>query len=78
LAFDFGEGVAEDHLKAAELYALAAEKNHPGAMYNLGLSYLWGEGVEKSRAQAVLWLTKAAELGNAKAKGKLAELGANP
>jgi TPR repeat protein len=78
VAYDFGYGVEEDHEKAARFYALAAEKDHPGAMYNLGLSYLWGEGVEKNRDQAVKWLTRASDRGQENARRKLAELGVTP
>jgi TPR repeat protein len=44
------------------------------AEYNIGLMYEGGAGVPKDTAQAIAWYQKAAELGNANAKSKLAQL----
>lgn len=45
-------------------YRKAAEKQHDGAMNNLGLIYLYGRGVRADYGEAVKWFKEAAKLGN--------------
>jgi TPR repeat protein len=66
IAFQLGRalskaGNAED--EAAGLYRKAAEAGHGDGMYNLGVAYAEGRGVEKDEAEAVRWFRKAAEAG---------------
>ena len=44
-----------------------AQNNNAAELYNLGIKY-YGRGVEQSYSEAVKWLHKAAELGNADAQ----------
>lgn len=52
---------------AARHLRKAAEAGHPGAMYQLGILYAQGYGVEKSVAECIRWHRAAAEAGNADA-----------
>ena len=63
-----GDGVAEDIVKAVELYRKSAEKGYAEGQYNLGLRYFNGEGVPEDSAEAAKWFQKAAEQGNADAQ----------
>lgn len=58
-----GKGVAQNHVRAFELYSEAAERNHVGAQYNLGNQYATGEGVARDFSKAEYWWRKAAENG---------------
>jgi TPR repeat protein len=42
----------------------AVEKGDAGAMYNVGVYYAEGYGVEKNMDTAITWWKKAAALGN--------------
>ena len=46
---------------ARELYDLAAEAGHPGAMYRLGLAYGRGRGAPQSDEKALQWYEKSAD-----------------
>ena len=53
-------------------WRVAAENNDADAQFNLGESYYFGEnGVEKNIAEAVKWIRKSANLGNANAQYRL-------
>ncbi|MEH6472170.1 MAG: SEL1-like repeat protein [Halopseudomonas sp.] len=52
----------------------AAQQDHVGAQYLLGMNYLLGRGVTKDEALAYRWLEPAAEAGHASAQYFLAEL----
>jgi TPR repeat protein len=54
-------GKEQDVVKATEYFQLAAEKDHASAQFNLGYSYLQGQGVPQNHTQAVHWFRKAAE-----------------
>jgi len=41
----------------------AAKQEHVTAMYNIGMAYFTGTGVEQNDESAVEWCTKAAEKG---------------
>jgi hypothetical protein len=50
--------------KARLLYEKAAEQEHPGAQYGLGVMHYKGEGgIPVSEEKALLWLKRAAEQG---------------
>lgn len=42
----------------------AAEQGHVPAQHDLGVSYLEGMGVARSKDQAIAWFTRAAEQGS--------------
>lgn len=51
----------EQLVYARELYDLAAEAGHPGAMYRLGLAYGRGRGAPQSDEKALQWYEKSAD-----------------
>ena len=55
-----GKGIVQDDSRAAELFAAAAEQNHPEAMFYLGELYKTGRGVAQSLSLAETWLRRAA------------------
>ena len=52
----------------------AAKGGLDTAQYNLGVMYLRGEGVPRNEEEGIIWLERAAEQNNEKAKKKLAHL----
>ena len=56
--------------KGAELYK-AAELGSIAALYNLGLLYDFGDGVQKDKAKAVQFYEKAAMQGHAESRHNL-------
>ena len=70
--YESGDGVSQSHSKAAELYEMAAEKNHAEAQFALGLKYQKGEGVPKDLEKAAELFRQAAENGLAEAQYNLA------
>ena len=54
---------------------MAAEQGYPPAQYDLGNCYLNGLGVQKSQAEAVEWIRKAAVQGHEKAQDYMREQG---
>src|SRR3954468_2754690 len=52
-----------DYVKAAQLWAAAAERKHWKAMLNLANAYAWGQGVERNREKAVRIVEEAMGLG---------------
>jgi len=52
----------------------SAESGDAEAMYELAMSYVRGDGIEKDPDEAFDWLEKAANLGNAKAQHELADI----
>ena len=66
--------IYNDQAEAVRLFTVAVEKGNTDAMYWLGLCHWWGWGALKSDVtQAVVWLAKAAELGDAQAMIVLAD-----
>lgn len=61
-------GDKSDSAEAAQCFRKAAEQSHARAQYNLGLMYLKGLGVPRDKALSRLWLSKAAQLGDAGAQ----------
>jgi TPR repeat protein len=64
-AYEKGEGIAQDHGKAAEYARKSAEQGYPPAEVLLGYLYSQGLGVTKDPAEALKWYRKGAEDGNA-------------
>jgi uncharacterized protein len=71
LEFASAAGVARDYAQAAQCYALAAEQNHSLAQLNLAILYRHGQGVPRDKNKSLIWLTRAAKLGNAAAQYEL-------
>jgi hypothetical protein len=73
--YQMGRGVEQSNQRAAELFRVAADQNHPEAQYALAFHYFYGQGVPQSKEIAVIWLKKAAALGDYSARSKLKQLG---
>ena len=71
LKFASGEGVTQDYTQAAQCYSQAAEQDHSLAQLHLAMLYGQGHGVARDEAKSLMWLTKAAKLGNAAAQHRL-------
>lgn len=65
-------GVEQDFTKAFEYYKMAADKDNPIALNNVGSLYFNGIGTEKNRARAISYFNKSAKLGNDNAATNLA------
>jgi soluble lytic murein transglycosylase-like protein len=75
LAYEHGEGVAKDPLRAAALYCEAARDGDAEAQYSLGWMYANGRGVARDDAVAASLLALAADAGHAAARKLLPFLG---
>ena len=64
LAYEHGEGVPRDQLKAAALYCEAARDGDPEAQYSLGWMYANGRGVPRDDAVAASFFALAAAAGH--------------
>src|ERR1700676_4414487 len=71
LAYEHGEGVATDQLKAAALYCEAARRGDAEAQYSLGWMYANGRGVARDDGVAASLLALAAEAGHRAARKAL-------
>ena len=58
-----GDGIAQDFIKAARLYGLAALREDSRAQYFLGDMNLRGQGCEASMGKALMWFNLAATQG---------------
>ena len=71
----FEDGLAaydgKDYATALRLWRPLADQGHPGAQYNLGSMYDFGQGVPQDYAAAVGWYRKAAEQGHTYAQNNL-------
>jgi len=75
LAYENGDlGLTQSHTKANELYALAAEKGHAGARFELGFNYENGSGVEIDFNRCVELLEQSAKQGHVNAQFNLANI----
>lgn len=61
--------------KALETYVECAKRDHPYALYKIGMAYLTGQGVKKSIESAHLWLNKALLLGSIDAMNQFRLMG---
>jgi hypothetical protein len=75
LAYEHGEGVPKDLLKAATLYCVAARHGDTEAQYNLAWMYANGRGVARDDAVAASLLAVAADAGHAAARKALQFVG---
>jgi hypothetical protein len=75
LAYEHGEGVAKDPLKAAALYCEAARNGDAEAQFGLGWMYAYGRGVERDDAIAATLFALAARAGHAGARDALRFVG---
>lgn len=78
LAFEHGEGVPKDPLRAANLYCDAARAGDAEAMFNLGWMYANGRGIERDDAAAAALFARAAALGHTYAQRMLSIVGDDP
>jgi soluble lytic murein transglycosylase-like protein len=74
-AYEYGEGVPRDPVRAAELYCRAARYGDPQAQYSLAWMLTNARGIERDEAQAAHLFAAAAEQGLAQAQNMLARMG---
>jgi Transglycosylase SLT domain/Sel1 repeat len=74
-AYEFGDGVPRDPLRAAELYCRAARHGDAEAQYNLAWMKTNSRGIERNDAEAAHLFAAAAEQGFEQAKNILARMG---
>ncbi len=65
------EGTRQNFEGAADCYLKAADQGHALAQFNLGIMYGKGQGVSRNEALSVMWMTRAAKLGDAGAQYNL-------
>lgn len=74
-AFEHGDGIPRNPIKAVELYCEAARLGDMEAQYNLGWMYAMGRGVTRDDATAAVFFTLAAKQGDALAERMLRQVG---
>ncbi len=74
LNLEWGHGVGQDYVLAAEWHVRAAKQGNPLAAYYLGQLFERGLGVEQDYRMAAGWYRRAAKAGNASAQFKLGNL----
>ena len=74
-AYEHGDGVERDGVRAASLYCQAAKLGDAESQFNLGWLYTNGRGVERSEATAAFFFNAAAEQGFEQAKRMLGTVG---
>ena len=62
-----------DFTTAAGCYQQAADMGHPEAIFELGICYLFGDGVTEDREKGLALITRAKDAGNATALAMLAK-----
>ena len=72
-AFDKGNGVQEDNVRAFQWYLKAANQGHAKSQYQVGRCYKKGKGVAEDQLKALSYFTKAANQNNADAELALAK-----
>ena len=75
VAYEHGEGVPKDQLKAAALYCEAAREGDNEAQFSLGWMYALGRGVQRDDAVAASLFTLAAAGGHADAQKAMKRVG---
>lgn len=75
VAYEHGEGVPKDQLKAAALYCEAAREGDSEAQFSLGWMYALGRGVARDDAVAASLFTLAAASGHVYAQTALKRVG---
>ena len=58
------DGDAQNCVQAAHWYLKAADQNHARAQFNLGVMYATGQGVPHDDVLSLMWIGKAAHLGD--------------
>lgn len=74
-AYEHGEGVPRDAIRAAKIYCEAAGSGDAEAQYNLGWMHANGRGVVRDDAVAAYFFTLAARQGHAQAQSMLRYVG---
>ena len=69
---DGDNGINQDHMRAVNLFAKAAEYGNSDAQMQLGFYYHKGQGVPKDDLKAIDWFEKSAKNGHLKAIANLA------
>ncbi len=72
--YEFGAGVSQNHLIAAQWYQLAAKQNNADAQLYLGVLYDRGDVLRRNPDKSLNWLFQSAEQGNEKAMTLLAAI----
>jgi len=75
LAYEHGDGVPRDPVRAAQLYCRAARYGDPQAQYSLAWMLTNARGIERDDAQAAHLFAAAAEQGLVQAQNMLASMG---
>ena len=71
MAYDKGQGVAQNYPQAAQWYRKSADQGLAQAQNNLGFLYKQGQGVPQDYGQAAAWFRKSADQGYAQAQYNL-------
>ena len=74
-AYEYGDGVPRDPVRAAQLYCRAARYGDAQAQYNLAWMLTNARGIERDDAQAAHLFAAAAEQGMVQAQNMLAAMG---
>ena len=74
-AYQYGEGVEADPVRAQETFCQAARLGDPEAQYDLGWIYAHGRGFPRDDALAALFFSLAAEQGHPQARNLLPKMG---
>src|SRR5436305_1661749 len=69
--YQYGQGIAQDSVKAFEWYYKSANSGYAEGQYNVGNCYYNGLGVEKDYNKAFEWYLKSANNGNAEVQNIL-------
>jgi SpoVK/Ycf46/Vps4 family AAA+-type ATPase len=68
------ETIAKDYTQSLQWFLLGAKKNNATCLYNLGLQYQYGYGVEKNMRTACDFYTRALRYGSPQAPKKLQDI----
>ncbi len=71
MAHELGQGTPQNCTEAAHWVLAAAQNGNAAAQYNLGLRFIYGDGVSASQDDARRWLQASANLGYDKAHAAL-------
>ncbi len=74
-AYEYGDGVERDPVRAAQLYCRAARYGDPEAQYDLGWMLTNARGIERDDAQAAHLFAAAAEQGHVQAAHMVERMG---
>lgn len=77
LAYFFEQGLyfEKNEKKALEIYVECAKKDHPYALYKIGMAYYEGKGIIQSLENAHKWLNKALSKGSMEAMNQFRLVG---